>query len=336
MNETPNTPARSWTSWHLHLASPDRSVGDRVVTEVVGPAMAALPPGSWFFMRYWQGGPHVRLRARDLAEPEAGALGGVLRERLAAANVLRPGETPVDPARFAVQSRRLATAGEGGVPVEERELLAPGVYETPYVPEYGRYGGPGLIAVSEDLFGSSSALCLAFLRTGPSDRARTALALRATAVAASVLDAGLFAAFGAGSWSDWALKAGYPQEVLTALEAECVIAADRLTADGHDLIARATSSPGPLASWRAALSDAVTGPLGSAGAYTARIVFSHVHMLHNRLGLGTLDELRSYLLLARQAGATTPAATATPAATTAAAPGPVSLPTPLPTAARTA
>ncbi|WP_052713426.1 thiopeptide-type bacteriocin biosynthesis protein [Streptomyces katrae] len=320
MNETPNTPARTWTSWHLHLAASDRSLSDRVVTDVVGPAMAALPPGSWFFMRYWQGGPHVRLRARDLAAPDAAALGGVLRETLAAANVLLPGETPVDPARFAVQSRQLATAGEGGVPVEERELLAPGVYESPYSPEYGRYGGPALIGVSEDLFGSSSALCLAFLRTRPSDRARTALALRATAVAASVLDAGLFAAFGAGSWSDWALKAGYPQEVLTALEAECVIAADRLTADGHDLVARATSSPGPLASWRTALSEAVDGPLGAAGAYTARIVFSHVHMLHNRLGLGTLDELRSYLLLARQAGVAIPAAPRAQAAPAQAAP----------------
>ncbi|MEW1633393.1 thiopeptide-type bacteriocin biosynthesis protein [Streptomyces sp. NPDC093801] len=304
-----DAPERAWTSWHLHLAASDRSLGDRVVTDVVGPAMAELPSGSWFFMRYWQGGPHVRLRARDLRDPAAAALGRVLEERLAAANVLLPGEKPLDPARFAVQSRRLAAAGEGGVPVEERELLAPGVYGSVYVPEYDRYGGAGLIAVSEDLFGTSSELCLAFLRTRPSDRARTALALRATAAAASVLDAGLFAAFGAGSWSDWALRAGYPQEVLTALEAECVIAADRLTADGHDLMARATTSPGPLRSWRAALSEAVAGQLGAAGTYTARIVFSHVHMLHNRLGLGTLDELRSYLLLARQAGAATSATT---------------------------
>ncbi|MFG2666387.1 thiopeptide-type bacteriocin biosynthesis protein [Streptomyces sp. NPDC048387] len=319
------TGTRLWTAWHLHLAASDRSVGDRVVTDVVGPATAGLAPGSWFFMRYWQGGPHVRLRARDLAPPDAAALGRVLQDRLAAANVLLPGEKPLDPARFAVQSRRLATAGEGGVPVEERELLAPGVYPSTYAPEFERYGGPALIEVSEDLFGTSSELCLAFLRTRPSDRARTALALRATAVAASVLDAGLFAAFGAGSWSDWALRAGYPQEVLTGLEAECVVAADRLAAEGHDLVARATSSPGPLRAWRTALARAVAGPLGAEGTYTARIVFSHVHMLHNRLGLGTLDELRSYLLLARQSGA--------PAQVTAPAPTPT---TPLPTAARTA
>ncbi|MEU8431870.1 thiopeptide-type bacteriocin biosynthesis protein [Streptomyces sp. NPDC029216] len=296
---------RTWTSWHLHLAASERSLGDRVVTDVVGPAMAELPPGSWFFMRYWQGGPHVRLRARDLSAPAAGALARVLEERLAVANVLQPGEKALDPARFAVQSRRLSEAGEGGVPVEERDLLAPGVYETPYVPEYDRYGGPGLISVSEDLFGTSSELCLAFLRTRPSDRARTALALRATAVAASVLEAGAFSTFGAGSWSEWALRAGYPQDVLSGLEAECVLAADRLTADGHDLIGRASTAPGPLRAWQTALSDAVGGELGAEGTYPARIVFSHVHMLHNRLGLGTLDELRSYLLLARQAGATT-------------------------------
>lgn len=148
-----------------------------------------------------------------------------------------------------MQSRRLAEAGEGGVPLEERDLLPPGVYESPYVPEYERYGGASLIAVSEALFGTSSELCLAFLRTRPTDRARTALALRATAVAASVLDAPRFAAFGATSWNDWAGRAGYPAAALSALEAECVLAADRLTADGHDLLARA-AAPGPCAAGR--------------------------------------------------------------------------------------
>lgn len=305
----------TWTSWHLHLAAPERSLGDRVVTDVVGPAMAEVPPGSWFFMRYWQGGPHIRLRVRDLPGGAAAALTRTLEQRLAAANTLLPGETPLDPARFAVQSRRLAEAGEGGVPLEERDLLPPGVYESPYVPECERYGGASLIAVSESLFGTSSELCLAFLRTRPTDRARTALALRATAVAASVLDAPRFAAFGATSWNDWAGRAGYPAAALSALEAECVLAADRLTADGHDLLARA-AAPGPLRGWQTALSEATLHRFGPEQVYTARIVFSHVHMLHNRLGLSTLDELRSYLLLARQTG-----------------PG---APTPLPTAARTA
>ncbi|MFE5538774.1 thiopeptide-type bacteriocin biosynthesis protein [Streptomyces sp. NPDC056492] len=305
----------TWTSWHLHLASAERPLGDRVVTDVVGPAMAEVPSGSWFFMRYWQGGPHIRLRVRDLPAGAAAALTRTLEQRLAAANRLLPGEEPLDPDRFTAQSRRLATAGEGGVPVEDLDLLPPGVYENQYVPEYERYGGASLIAVSEALFGTSSELCLAFLRTRPSDRARTALALRATAVAASVLDAPRFTAFGATSWNDWAGRAGYPAAALSALEAECVLAADRLTAEGHDLLARA-AAPGPLRSWHAALSEAVLHQLGPEQVYTARILFSHVHMLHNRLGLSTLDELRSYLLLARQAGP--------------------ELPTPLPTAARTA
>ncbi|MEV6727611.1 thiopeptide-type bacteriocin biosynthesis protein [Streptomyces sp. NPDC051364] len=306
----------TWTSWHLHLASAERSLGDRVVTDVVGPAMAEVPSGSWFFMRYWQGGPHIRLRVRDLPAGAAAALTRTVEQRLAAANTLLPGEKPLDSARFAVQSQRLATAGEGGVPVEERDLMPPGVYESPYVPEYERYGGASVIAVSEALFGTSSELCLAFLRTRPSDRARTALALRATAVAASVLEASAFTAFGATSWNDWAGRAGYPAAALSALEAECVLAADRLTADGHDLIARVAAAPGPLRAWQAALSEAALHQLGPEQVYTARIVFSHVHMLHNRLGLSTLDELRSYLLLARQAGP--------------------EVPTPLPTAARTA
>lgn len=325
----------NWTSWHLHLASADRAVADRVVTDVLGPAVAGLPSGSWFFVRYWQAGPHLRLRVRDLDEAGARRLRAGLTDRLAEAGALRDGEDPLDPERFAGQSRRLAAAGEGGVPVEERELLPPGVHPSPYVPEEERYGGAAHMAASEALFGTSSELCLAFLRARPSDRARSALALRAVACAASLLDAPRFAAFGAASWREWAGRAGYPEAALRAVDAECAAGAERLAAAGRDPLAEGAAAGvrGPLRAWRDSLAENVVERHDPADPRTARVVFSHVHMLHNRLGLSTLDELRGYLLLAGSASLS-PSASAS---------SPISLPTvslpspsPLPTAARTA
>ena len=61
----------TWSSWHLHLATTARSAHDRVLTDVIGPTIGELAPGTpWFFIRYWQAGPHLRLRMRDV-DPDA-------------------------------------------------------------------------------------------------------------------------------------------------------------------------------------------------------------------------------------------------------------------------
>jgi hypothetical protein len=59
-----------WHSRHLHVASADPQALENVVTAVVAPTMVELTRSHgarpWFFMRYWQRGPHVRLRVADL------------------------------------------------------------------------------------------------------------------------------------------------------------------------------------------------------------------------------------------------------------------------------
>ena len=55
---------------------------------------------------------------------------------------------------------------------------------------------------------------------------------------------------------------------------------------------------GPFDRWHAAI-VALSDAIRHAGAeHPGRIVSSHVHMLHNRLGLSLLDELRTYAWLA--------------------------------------
>ncbi|MDH6129999.1 lantibiotic dehydratase C-terminal domain-containing protein [Kitasatospora sp. GP82] len=310
-------PSTSWTAWHLHLESASRELCDRVITEALGPTVAELPTGSWFFVRYWQGGPHVRLRVRDLDSEQVTRIGRALAERLAEAGRPLAGEEPLDPAGFTRQAERLAAAGEGGVALTAQELMLPGVHAGSYLPEYGRYGGEQLLPVSEALFATSSELSLAFLRTRPSEKARRLLALRATACAAAVLEEpflggsgdaaahgapagyGSFTAYGAEAWRTWALRFGYPAEVLHKLDADCASAATRLAQDGRSVAADLTDV-GPLSGWRDGLRDAVAQWRRSADRDAARIAFSHVHMLHNRLGLSTLEELRTYAVLAHR------------------------------------
>ncbi len=104
---------------------------DRVVLEVVAPLIEELAGLSrrWFFLRYSEGGPHVRLR---IYAPSA---------RLAAE------------ARPAIE-RAAATAA----PLVRRlEYVA-------YEPEVERYGGPHGVVLAEELFHHSSAAALALLR----------------------------------------------------------------------------------------------------------------------------------------------------------------------------
>uniref|UniRef100_UPI00278BC8A2 lantibiotic dehydratase C-terminal domain-containing protein n=1 Tax=Streptomyces venezuelae TaxID=54571 RepID=UPI00278BC8A2 len=83
----PATPRRTaWTAWHLHLGTTARSAHDRVVTDVIGPTIRELDPGTpWFFIRYWQSGPHLRLRVGDLDEAARARVAAALTARLAVA-----------------------------------------------------------------------------------------------------------------------------------------------------------------------------------------------------------------------------------------------------------
>ena len=58
---------------------------------------------------------------------------------------------------------------------------------------------------------------------------------------------------------------------------------------------------GPLVQWRTALTALAmalaTTWNGSAQAHPGAVLASQVHMLHNRLGLGVLEEMRTYAWL---------------------------------------
>ncbi|MGW0614131.1 thiopeptide-type bacteriocin biosynthesis protein [Streptomyces sp. NPDC002788] len=287
-----DTAARTrWSAWHLHLASNEQSLLDRVVKDVIAPTVGAFDGAPWFFIRYWQGGPHLRLRMGDLSPADFHRVERLLRERLESAGRPAAGEALVSEADYRARARLLAR-NEYGPDADVQALHAPGVHRAVYEPETDRYGGPDLMPRTERLFQLSSELVPALLPHVTTPQTRSALALRATVSAAAALgDEAEQAAYYAGSlagWRAWAAGLGSTEEQLDRL---CRVTPGTLKPVEP-------TRHGPFEAWHAALCDLVEAIRTTTPAVPGRILVSHVHMFHNRLGRTIFDELRTYAWLA--------------------------------------
>lgn len=284
-----------WSAWHLHLGTSARSAHDRVLSDVISPVIDAFPDRPWFFLRYWQGGPHLRLRVGDVTPEESVHLRSRLEERLEEAGRLADGEEPLQPEEYAQSATRMAE-GETGRNRFVDDLLSPGVYPAVYEPEVDRYGGAGLMPRTELLFQLSSELVRAMMPHAHSHTRRSIMALRATMSAAASLggatEQAYYYAQGMRSWREWVSGSGYGDDQL-----------DRLCRIGDDVAAVGRrfdpAEHGPFADWHRALCELGAEVRRRTSRHPGEIVSSHVHMFHNRLGLRMPEELRTYAWLSR-------------------------------------
>ncbi|MBZ6205522.1 thiopeptide-type bacteriocin biosynthesis protein [Streptomyces olivaceus] len=292
----PGTPTTdtgtTWSAWHLHVASNAPSLLDRVVNRVVAPVTRTLDGAPWFFIRYWEGGPHLRLRVGDLGHAEHARVEALLRDLLAAEGRPAGDEQPFGEEAYRAAAGQLARAEYGGDhPVAE--LRPPGVHRALYEPETARYGGAALMPRTERLFQRSSELVLALLPHVSTPQTRSALALRATVSAAAALgddaEQALYYTHSLAAWRAWAAGLGSTPGELDRL---CHIpegSARPVDPDRH----------GPFEPWHAALTELVREVRATTDSVPGQIVVSHVHMFHNRLGRTLFDELRTYAWLER-------------------------------------
>jgi len=141
-----------WLSAHLFLArSADHLRVDRVLTTVVGPFAQSCLRGhsveQYFFIRYRERGPHVRLRLQG--DPT------VLRERVAPAL-----------ARHVAEHLAADDAGypdEGGLESPDEQSGVSALRWIRYEPEVDRYGGGRALAIAERLFHASSEAAMELL-----------------------------------------------------------------------------------------------------------------------------------------------------------------------------
>ena len=143
---------RSWTSLHVFIH--DFARLDAFLRDCLAGMPAAFLADS-FFIRYWLGGPHVRIRFRDAAA--TAALEAHVRDYLERNTFASDLEPDSYYWRFAAQLHtepRRYWHGNG-----ELQYIA-------YEPEVARYGGPAGLALCERYFVDDSNATLALLRSG--------------------------------------------------------------------------------------------------------------------------------------------------------------------------
>lgn len=258
----------TWTSLHVRLSWAVEDV-DAFIADVLAPELdghrAAGRIADWFYVRYWEGGPHLRVRARDATVDLAARLRSLVAEA----------DHPV-------------TAGSA-------DWLPHGdVRETPYEPEVARYGGPEALPVAEDVFCRSTEVAVAVLRSA-SAKFTAAVELVMATTTALKLDR-----VEAASWLR-SLATGWRQahEPVAPPALGSHVAARKLhEARAAQLAARwdrlETSATGAVAYW----ADRVRAADLPRYAWA-----SQLHMLCNRLGLDPEEERTVCRLVAMTAEA---------------------------------
>lgn len=279
-----DTTVRRWTSLHCFLHWSRPNVDDFLTTAVRPIFDGARADGllaDWFFIRYWEGGPHLRLRARGLTDPDR------VRARLAAA--------AADVARPAVD---LPPAGS--VPFAHGT-----VEEIEYRPETDRYGGIAALPVAERMFCRSTEVALDVLQSAPAAaRMNVAVGLvYATALGLGLDDLAtarwLRAAAGAWRWAaevEMLPAAAVLSNATRTLSTHADALRERLATLRSDLDTRR----GIEARWArevAAAHQELAGPDTPPDLRWLIVWASQTHMLCNRLGLAPDEERALYWLI---------------------------------------
>ncbi|MFF0311161.1 lantibiotic dehydratase C-terminal domain-containing protein [Streptosporangium sp. NPDC004379] len=198
-----------WVSAHL-FHSGDL---DALVTGVVDPVVRELTADGTlrghFFLRYWEGGQHVRLRLGVPDPSRAPRVRGLVRERAAAHFAAHP-SPPVDPEAYRAFAAAVAR-GERRERYDDRLRPADSVEFIAYPPEHAAYGDAACVAAAERHFTVSSALALDVLAAGTPMERRAAIGLAALTIALAACEPDLPAA--AHAFARAAREAGRRPEI---------------------------------------------------------------------------------------------------------------------------
>lgn len=294
---------RTWSAVYVYLHR-SRADIDSFLLEHLAPhaeeLVAAGHAGAWFYLRYWDGGPHLRARFLD-ADGDAVAefaeqMRALAKETSAAALDLDSG------AYYAnlPQADHARWHADGDV------------VDAVYEPETERYGGPRALEVCEDFFAVSTRIALAVLRSAPQPHQRQVVATDLTSLAFGVLGFDDVEAVrqARGYYATWDYSAEVARGGTQArAEAERLFhSAPPRWLQRRPQVERLVSGEGASTHhlWDRALRetvdrlrriDAEERAVGGLANSLDRIVWSLLHMTHNRLGLDIDDERRIAWLL---------------------------------------
>ncbi|MCX4389114.1 thiopeptide-type bacteriocin biosynthesis protein [Micromonospora peucetia] len=294
-----------WSALHVHLHAGSECT-ETVLREHIVPATTDLLArgeiSSWFFIRYWEGGPHLRWRVADATPETVRRMRAGLVEAVAAlpppARELRPADWY---AQFGVSDSDSTDQvgvghGIGGGPDLDWQPHGT-VLEQPYRAEVDRYGGPDAIGAAEELFAASSRVAAALLGAPPARRRSTAVDLLFGFLTASGLAAHEAVRFLRGYANTWTLvPEAHGQDLgLALIAAERDFHADESAYPARqrliaDIVTRRKGASTSVNYWADEVAAYVErlrtlDGQGRLHATIPGVLASQLHMLHNRLGL---------------------------------------------------
>jgi hypothetical protein len=292
-----------WVCWHLFYHSNQ----DSILVEGVKPLVEALDSdgllSGFFFLRYWDGGPHLRLRFRPADEAAGLELEERVETRLEEALRACPSTASIDSIAYARMAKHLGPA-EG---VEAGSLCPDNSLERrPYHPETGKYGEGAAMDCAERIFTASSRAVLETLARRPDRRGTIGAALLAIFSGLSALGHDPASARGfveryAGFWGEHAKAVEGGSVRLGEVNAAPALAEVAQAIVGGGRV------PGQLAGWAEALTgarqalDFKPGTLDDPRRDFLTTNYFHTHV--NRLGLLIPDEAYLARLAAASLGA---------------------------------
>lgn len=159
---------KNWISVHIFYSANPTPLLVECLTPLVRQLRERGLIAGYFFIRYWLGGPHIRLRLLLSETSSEAEIKGVLEPAVGAFLARRPALFEVDNTRLKSYYRNLYEAeygtedylaryGENGeIPAYDNNTF----HYIAYEPELGRYGGEAGLALAEQHFEVSSDIVL--------------------------------------------------------------------------------------------------------------------------------------------------------------------------------
>jgi thiopeptide-type bacteriocin biosynthesis protein len=297
----------TWGSLHVYYYAPQ----DPLIVDGLWPTVTRLREQGLvqqsFFLRYWAGGPHVRLRmqagaAAQTAKALVGAQAGI-------AEYLRrhPSDATIDPSEYRGMQQFLGdlegVAGDGGL-IDDNSA-----HRAAYEPEYGKYGGARGVEIAERLFDHSSRIAVGVLALAGGNQPRRlgiALSMMLSALRAIGFDREAMAGFLDRHYRYWARYTTGQTEIRWADSTGRAIPGNPEPTGGTVTPLDREQTRALLADWSAAVAEAwsalgqhaaevlpavtMIGEGAPAEVRKNGVLMSYLHTHNNRLGVRPIQE----------------------------------------------
>ncbi len=149
----------SWKAIHIFYYDNQ----DMILREGINAIMMKNQIENYFFIRYWENGPHIRLRMKDISEEVLGKVKSEIRQ------FIEDNESKVQVNKDEYRKMAQEFSKKENITADNMELIGNNtIKDWQYIPELEKYNGIEGVKIAEKEFVYSSKLVLLLLQTKPS------------------------------------------------------------------------------------------------------------------------------------------------------------------------